>query len=351
MTEMEQSGIEVVEKIPQMEQRQEAWAMTKSELQDKRIAVIGAGGVGGYLAGMLGRVYPHVTLAARGERGKSIREHGLILHSDYHGEICVNPELVADSIGELPPQDYIFLCVKNYSLKQAAAELKNVIDERTVVIPVMNGADVGKRVRELLQIGIVVDSLIYIIAYANTDFSIFQQGDIADIRIGIMDPDEREKKAVEEVSAILAGAGINFEESDDIEREIWRKYMLNCAYNVATAYYDNTIGELRKSRHKSKEYEQLAWESYEVARAKGVHVSRDDVQYIIDRFYYDYKETATSSLQRDIREGRQTELDIFGGYLTEEAHKLGVDVPLSEKMYFGLKEKTAQSKQPQKNLR
>lgn len=318
--------------------------MKVEELQDKKIAVIGVGGVGGYLAGMLGRVYPHMTLVARGARGESIREKGLVVHSDYHGEICVRPESVVGSIGELPPQDYMFLCVKNYSLEQAAAELRNVIDEHTVVIPVMNGADVGGRVRKLLQKGIVVDSLIYIIAYANADFSISQLGDIADIRIGIMDADEGEQRAVKEVSAILEGAGVDFEAADDIEREIWRKYMLNCAYNVATAYYDNTIGELRKSERKAKEYEQLAWESYEVARSKGVHVTRDDVQYIIDRFYYDYKDTATSSLQRDIRDGRKTELDIFGGYLTKEAHKLGIAVPLSEKMYLGLKERTAQIK-------
>lgn len=318
--------------------------MIRNELRDKKIAVIGAGGVGGYLAGMLGRVYPHMTLVARGERGRSIREKGLLLHSDYHGEICMKPELVAESIGELPPQDYIFLCVKNYSLEQAAAELWDVIGEHTVVIPVMNGADVGSRVRGLLGRGIIVDSLIYIIAYANADFSISQLGDIADIRIGIMNANEEEQKAVEEVSAILEGAGINFEAADDIEREIWRKYMLNCAYNVATAYYDNTIGELRQDERKAKEYEQLAWESFEVAQAKGVHVTRDDIQYIIDRFYYDYKDTATSSLQRDVREGRQTELEIFGGYLTAEARRLGVSVPLSEKMYLGLKESTAQQK-------
>ena len=313
--------------------------MMKEKLREKKITVIGAGGVGGYLAGMLGRVYPHMTLVARGARGQSVREHGLVLHSDYHGEICVRPESVANSISELTPQDYIFLCVKNYSLEQAAAELKDVIDEHTVVIPVMNGADVGDRVRELLGEGIVVDSLIYIIAYANDDFSISQQGDIADIRIGIMNPDEKEKKAIEEVTSILESAGIDFEASEDIEREIWRKYILNCAYNVATAYYDNTIGELRGDACKAKEYEQLAWEAYEVAVAKGVHVTREHIEYVIDRFHYDYKDEATSSLQRDIRDGKPTELDIFGGYLTREAKKMGVDVPLSEKMYRGLKEK------------
>ena len=58
------------------------------------------------------------------------------------------------------------------------------------------------------------------------------------------------------------------------DREIWRKYILNCAYNVATAYYDNTIGELRSVPAKAKEYEDLVWEAYKVGVSKGVRLTR-----------------------------------------------------------------------------
>ena len=68
---------------------------------DKRIAVAGVGGVGGYLAGMLGRVCPHLTLAARGKRKETLQEEGLALHSDYHGEIHIWPESVV-TMEELP---------------------------------------------------------------------------------------------------------------------------------------------------------------------------------------------------------------------------------------------------------
>lgn len=86
--------------------------MGKNDLTEKKIAVVGIGGVGGYLAAMLGRVCPHLTLAARGARGESIRENGLTLHSDYKGEIVVRPERVV-TVDELGEQDYIFVCVKN----------------------------------------------------------------------------------------------------------------------------------------------------------------------------------------------------------------------------------------------
>ncbi len=85
-------------------------------LLNKRIAIVGIGGVGGYLGAMLAHTYPHVTLAARGKRLEHIKEHGLTLHSVYSEEITAFPEHVttADAIG---PQDYIFVCVKKLFLR------------------------------------------------------------------------------------------------------------------------------------------------------------------------------------------------------------------------------------------
>lgn len=313
--------------------------MKNRDFSDKKIAVIGIGGVGGYLAGMLAKAYPHVTLVARGERRRSIEENGLVVHSDYHGEIKVRPEKVVESSQELGKQDYIFICVKNYSLEEVCRELVDVVTDETVIIPVMNGVGPGERTREYLGCGTVIDSLIYIVAFANADYSITQQDTYAYLRIGIMNADERQLVKVKETGELLAGADIDCKETEDIEREIWRKYMLNCAYNVESAFYGNTIGELRRDPVKAKEYEDLVKESYQVASAKGVHVTQEHVDEIIHRFYYEIAEDATSSLQRDIQEGRMTELDIFGGYLIGEAHKYNLKIPVSRRMYEGLKEK------------
>ena len=68
--------------------------MNQEVTENKKIAVIGIGGVGGYMAGMIGKHYPHVTFAARGQRLESLQTNGLTLHSDYHGEITVMPEKV-----------------------------------------------------------------------------------------------------------------------------------------------------------------------------------------------------------------------------------------------------------------
>ncbi|SHK76281.1 ketopantoate reductase family protein [Hespellia stercorisuis] len=310
------------------------------ENKEKKIAVVGIGGVGGYLAGMLARTYPHVTLVARGDRKTSIEEKGIVLHSEKDGEIVVHPERVVASAEELVQQDYIFICVKNYSLEEVCAQLQGAVTEETVIIPVMNGADTAERTRRYLGKGTVVDALIYIVAYANADYSITQEGDFADLRIGIMNPQETELRKVNQVSALLTNAGVDHKASDDIEREIWRKYILNCAYNVASAYYDNNIGELRSDPEKAQEYEQLVQEAYQVAVAKKVHVLPEHVDAIIHRFYYELADGATSSLQRDIRAGKRAETDTFSGYIVTEAERLGIEVPVSRRMYEGLRAKT-----------
>lgn len=319
-------------------------------LTDKRVAVVGVGGVGGYLAGMLGQVCPHLTLAARGGRKESLQRNGLILHSDYKGELTAVPEQVVET-KDLKEQDFIFICVKNYSLEEVCRELAPAVTDETVIIPVMNGVNPGERVRSYLGRGTVVDSLIYIVAFANEDYSITQQGDFARLCIGIKDaavPQENEaavyqKKAASqekaaETAALLTAADIDCGVAADIEVEIWRKYILNCAYNVETAFYDNTIGQLRRDEKKAKEYEALVNEAYQVGLAKGVAIRQEHIDAIIHRFYYELADDATSSLQRDIRAGRRSEVDVFGGYIVREAERHGIPVPVSLKMYEKLRE-------------
>lgn len=310
------------------------------KIKDKKIAVIGIGGVGGYVAGMLAKAYPHVTMVARGARGESIRENGLVLHSDYKGEIVAKPERVVP-VREMGQQDYIFICVKNYSLEDVCENIRDMVTDDTVIIPVMNGVDPGEKIRSLIGRGTVVDSLIYTVAFANADFSISQQDTFTWLCIGIKNADQGQQEKVTQVAEILKGADIDYKDDGDIEVEIWRKYILNCAFNVMTAFYDNTIGELRRDTVKAQQYETLVWEAASVGRAKGVALTDEHIQEVIHKFRHVHADNATSSLQRDFQIcKKQTELETFSGYIVQEAKRLGVSIPISEEMYQGLKAKT-----------
>ena len=104
-----------------------------------KITVVGIGGVGGYISGMLAKTYENVTLVARGARKKSLEKEGICLHSQYNGEITAKAKRVVESGREIEEiQDFIFLCVKNYSLEEVCRDLQNCIDSHTVILPIMN---------------------------------------------------------------------------------------------------------------------------------------------------------------------------------------------------------------------
>ena len=124
-----------------------------------------------------------------------------------------------------------------------------------------------------------MDSLIYILSYTKEDFSVVQKENFADIKIGISNANEREKKAVEE-------------------------------------------------------FRRLLQEAYDVGKAKGVHLEEEDIVRHQNRFENKLADDATSSLQRDVEAGkRNTELETFCGYIVRVGRELGVDVSLTEKFY------------------
>ncbi len=141
---------------------------------------------------------------------------------------------------------------------------------------------------------------------------------------------------MERTRDMMVLAGIDAQVGADIQAEIWRKYMLNCAYNVLTAAYDRTIGQLRDDPVTRQEYHDLLMEACHVAQAKGVALTEDIAEKEYDRFLHVLKDDSTSSLQRDLHPADggphgQTELDTFSGYLVRQAHLLGVAAPLAER--------------------
>jgi len=302
--------------------------------QKAKIAVIGIGGVGGYVAAMLGKTYPNTTLVARGERKKAIMENGLILHSECQGkDISVDTTQVVEKVSELPEQDYIFICVKHFSLAEVCQDLRSVVTDNTIIMPIMNGVDPGDRVRELIGKGTVLDALAYIISYADQDYSIVQKGDYAKFRIGTMSAKERELLAVNEVLELMKGAQIDCRAMDDIQSAIWEKYILNCAFNVLTAYYSSDVKGLRQDEKRIDDYKAILKEGICVAAAKGVHLPEGLYEKLVNHFMHVQSDEGTSSLRRDMDAGKDNEKEAFGGYLVREARRLGIAVPVSEWYY------------------
>lgn len=296
--------------------------------------VSGIGGVGGYLAGVLCAHYEKdVTLIARKARKDALQQHGLVIYSDFFGNHTFHPA-VTDTPASAGIQDVIFVCVKNYSLPAALTALRPCVDEHTIVVLVLNGVDHYDVAKDLLPQGILVDSAIYITSAYDSSYAIHQAGHFTRVIVGGSD-----SQAVQRVHGLLDHPGITCRMTDDIQAELWNKYILNCAYNVTTAYYECSIGAIIDNPDRRQEFYTLLQEAYTVGKALGVHVAPDIVDVLFGKILRQDSKDGSSSLARDMMAHRPSELETFSGYLVRTAETLGVPVPLSAKCYAALRER------------
>ena len=298
--------------------------------------VSGIGGVGGYIAAVLCSHRQDVTLIARGKRRESLAKKGLVVHSRRMGEHIFHPFVTATPAAA-GRQDVIFICVKNYSLSEALAALQPCIAEQTIIVPVLNGIDHYDVTKKQTPQGRVLDSLIYITTAYDTDYSIRQTSDYAKLCIGKGDSD-----ALETVRRLLDETGVfDCQIPDDMDAEAWHKYIINCAYNVITAYYDATTGDLLQHPQWLKEFHDLLEETHRVGVAAGIRLS-PSLPDEIYRFMTDKRNAAaTSSMARDFKAKRANELETFSGHVLKKAAELHLTLPVTTRFYAELKKRSA----------
>ncbi|MDV3428727.1 MAG: 2-dehydropantoate 2-reductase [Bacillota bacterium] len=312
-------------------------------MNQRKICVVGLGGVGGYLGAVLAHNLEDIYYFARGKRLESIRKNGLKLCSEVSGEFTAYPAMASDNAEEMGVMDYIIICVKNFSLEQVCAEISPMIDDHTVIIPLLNGVGVSDKVRRFIGKGFVLDGLVYITSGSDKDFAIHHTGSYCNIHIGCKRENECDKNILSEVKNIFQSVNVNCIIENDIEAAIWRKYILNCAYNTVTAYYSATTGIIRKNETAVNQLKLLLEEACSVARKSGINIDDNLEEVHLNHILYKQSETATSSLSRDMTSGRQNELEVFSGELIEIASKLRMKIPETEFFYKELKKRSEKS--------
>ena len=304
----------------------------------KKIMVVGVGGVGGVLAANLVKKYGEsVSLIARGPRRESLRQNGLTLHSDLYGEFTVHPACIEEDPALCGVQDLILICVKNGGLQKVCQQISPVVGEHTAVMAVMNGVSAGQELAQRLGKGVLVDSVIYTVSSAGSDYSITQKGSYTYLNIGSHTDSEEGKKAAQKIADLLNAAGVDCKVSRNVQAAIWKKYVLNCAFNVATARWGYTIGQLAADAAKRADCRALMAEAAAVAAKMGVPLPED----LVDKHMVTMMENTTpnsdSSLSRDFDAGKVGEMEVFSGYIVRKAAELGVPAPVSSEYYEGLK--------------
>jgi 2-dehydropantoate 2-reductase len=292
-----------------------------------KIMVIGVGGVGGYLAGYLGKYYPkEVTLVARGNHREVLEKNGLRLYSESLGDQILHLPVI-ENTADAGRQDVIFVSVKADQLTEALENIKPVVGDQTILVPVLNGAEHAAWLRRLIPNGRIVDTVMYITSILDPDYTVHQKGRVVRFYIGSDD-----LPAVEVINDLLSHPGIRCSQTADIRLETWEKYVFSCALNLITAYYGTTLGEVLAEEGSDLMIRQLLEEACAIGDAMGVPLPNrlQEVQY--ERIVKKWDRSVSSALERDIATGRAGELEMYSGFLIHMGHKYHILVPMTEKV-------------------
>lgn len=301
-----------------------------------KIAFSGIGAVGGYYGGTLAAFYEKssevdVFFIARGENLRVIRENGLEIKKSYK-KILAKPALATDNPAEIGPVDYLFCCTKSYDLEDNIRQLSPVIGPDTVIIPLLNGAEISEQIQKILPDNKVWKGCVYIGARLVSPGHIEKFSLKDRLFFGL---NKKDKEQQEKLRSLLNNARIFVTNPDDIDIEIWKKFFMISPAATITSYFNATINEVI-SDHMDL-FIALGYELKSVAEAKGIQLPEDIVFSSIQSQKM-MPGNSTTSMHSDFKNGNRTEIETLTGYVIREADALGIEVPTYKFMYKGLTE-------------
>ncbi len=295
------------------------------------IGIIGCGGVGGYIGAKIIQSYSaHVDMTARGEHLKSIKKNGL--HIIDEDETFKIPETyINKTLNQDIKYDIVIFCTKTYDLENACKENLKFIDQNTLLLSLNNGVDNDLIIKEKFPNNSVAKGCIYILSNITKPGVIKKYGGVFNLFFGIT---EKKPDILEKFQAVLKKSSLKHRLSDNIDYEIWRKFLLISAFASLTSYYDITIGEIG-AKHKN-ELSAILDEIILLANKKNIPLGEKEKENVIKRVNTIPYESTTSMLL-DFRAKKKTELEALCGYVVKEAEKVGLKVPVMSKIYEKLK--------------
>ncbi len=298
-----------------------------------KILIYGVGGVGGYFGGRLAKAGNDVTMIARGEHLEAIKKNGLKIES-IDETFTVHPKLATDDLAEVETPDLVILGVKSWQITQVASELKSIIGGNTMVLPLQNGANNAEKLLEILPKNNVLAGLCFIISFIEKPGKIKHAA--YEPRISFGEIDNAKTKRVQEIHEVFERAGISNAIAENIQLEIWKKFLFICTVSGIGGLARVSIDKIRESEYLYELMEKTAREIIAIANAKNVPLSEEHFQKTFEIINSQPAGT-TASTQRDIMEGKPSELENFNGYIVKQGQELGIETPANKLIYECLK--------------
>jgi 2-dehydropantoate 2-reductase len=298
-----------------------------------RIAVIGAGGVGGGFGAAIAKAGGDVTFVARGAHLAAMREHGLRVEGD-RGETLIHPVQATDDPTSIDPVDIVLFCVKLWDIESAGEQIKPLIGPDTGVIPLQNGIDAGDRLIPILGAAHIMAGTVAISATIAKPGVIRQTGTFMSMAFG--ERDGNASPRAEAFRDLCRNAGFNVMLSDNIAVPIWQKFILLTAMSGGTAITRLPIGKLRDDPDVFSLFESVMRETEAVGRAEGVALPADVVEKQIASIKA-LPPGGTASMAVDLSRGNRLELPWLAGKIVELGRKHHIPTPANAAIFAALK--------------
>ena len=298
-----------------------------------KIVIVGLGGVGGYYGGLLAKYYAgdpaiEIYFVARGEHLKKVQQKGLTVITET-GAFVAKPTLATDQVSEIGIADYVILTTKSYDLEATVHQIKPCVGENTVILPLLNGADISARIRAVLPGIEVWNGCAYIVARLNEPGVVESSGNLHRLNFGYENQTNTRLLYFEK---LLKDAGIDATFYINIKSVIWKKFFFISSTASLTSYFDVSFGALLTDEDRKTTLVSLLEELLLVANSEGAEMNRN----IIDKTIHQLENLpfdTTSSMHSDFQAGRNTELQTLTGIVIELGKKHGIPTPTYEKVF------------------
>jgi 2-dehydropantoate 2-reductase len=309
-------------------------------MSKKHIAVLGLGGVGGYFGFKISQENEtskkyEVSFVARGETYRRVKENGLVLLSPEHPVDHTHPDYIGEHIGNVKDPDLVLICVKEYDLENICQQLKDIINQDTVLLPMMNGADIYERIRKIIPGNIILPTCLYVASHIKEKGVVEHKGKAGKMIVG-RDP-EHFSADVDWIVDVLRDSKIDFDFKDNSLTDIWTKYIFIASFGLVTAKHNSSIGTVCTDENQRAESSEIMKEIKMIADRKRITLDEDIIQKTFEKAATFPFETPTS-LQLDVNSGKENnELELLGGAVLNFGKESGIDTPSTYKIYSEIK--------------
>jgi 2-dehydropantoate 2-reductase len=291
-----------------------------------KVAVVGTGAVGGYFGGMLLRAGVPVVMVGRPPFVEAVKKSGLFLDTKQFQE-TVHPEVTSD-LAAVAGCEIVLFCVKTTDTVETARRLAPHIAAHATVVSLQNGVNNVQDIREASGIDAVA-AVVYVAAAVPLPGTI-RHGGRGDLVIGPPGP------RTERIASLFASANVLCRISENIEAELWTKFIWNCAFNAISGLGLATYDQIAQNHEAQKVVEAAVYETLRVAHAKGIQPARfdDPAKTIAAAFHVtEWMMGTRSSTAQDMARGKRTEIDALNGYVAKLGAQLGIPTPVNLTLY------------------